>query len=629
MLILLGVGNHLIAQNTFQTVQDGDWNDASTWFAGAGAGGTEGVDYPSAYDSVTIDHNVIIDAANSGSDFIFEGWLRINAGDTLESQVGDNTNGFVLQGNGQMHNFGAFFTLDNSENPDPNAHIAKEFTVQGNGYFIGYTNSFGFIGDDWEILGSGIVYLETNVCYAISDDLNMDGTSCLLQGDGDLRIGGDGVNSTVNFSNSATNAQISPNITIYRNATQLDCSGTTVETGTDADVFDPTAYDDVFTANRNTASTQDVLNQGTPDEGVIIGDTLTLTSVGNNAAVNDGNTSQGGTVSVNNNGTASNPTDDFVDYTPPTNFSGTDTYQYIINNEDGGTDTATVTILIACDGGQFVDAASAVGLDLDGAKDGGLTWYDFNRDNRLDVIVNTDNTTNDTRLYFQEADGTFTDVTSTNAAALLSNNCERSVVAADLNNDGYVEFVRNAFNRVEVWQNGGPSTSPAFLFTLTETYTSNAEGINVEGISLVDWNQDGFLDLMFENDDEEIVLYENDQDGTFTEQTSGTGLPTGNSGVGDYSTSVDWNNDGFIDFAGRKSSGSTGDFWQFNSGTSQFAEVSGLNLATAGAKKEPLPFVMWIRMVILISFGPTSQTIMKPPFTCRPKMVLFRRVPRW
>lgn len=589
-LLCILFGLQLQAQNSFTSVQDGDWNDQSTWFAGGAAGGTEGVDYPSAFDSAFVKNNVTIDVANNGTEFRFNGYLEIDSGDTLLCTVGSSTVGFALGGNGQMHNFGAFFALDAAEIPDPGAHIAKEFTIRDNAYFIGYTNSFGFIGDDWVMEDNSVAYLQTNVCYGISDDFIGTGTGWLLFGEGDIRIGGDGVASNVELNSGATAAQISDNITIYRNPTQLDCSGTALTTGTATADFPPVATDDVFSTSENTSAHQDVLNQGTPDAAIILGDAITLTSVGDNAAINDGNTSQGGTVTIDNNGTAGDPTDDIVSYTPPNNFTGTDTYQYIITNGDGGTDTATVTVLIACSGGQFVESASFYNLDLGGAKDGGLTWYDFNRDDLVDVIINTDDGTNDTRLYFQQPDGTFLDVTSTNAAALLTNNTERTVIAADLNNDGYVEFVRNDNNTVEVWQNGGPSTTPAFTFTLLETFTTNNEGINVEGITFVDWDQDGFLDLLMDNDDEEIVLYENDQDGTFTEQTAGTGLPTGDSGVGDYATSIDWDNDGFMDFAARKSDGGTGDFWRFNPGTSQFVEVSTPNLATTGGEKGAITF---------------------------------------
>ena len=235
MLVLLFAGIQLQAQNTFLSVQNGNWNDASTWTAGAGAGGVEGVDYPAAGDNVIIDHNVLINAANSGSDFAFSGELIINENDTLRNEVGSNVNGFVLQGNGVMQNFGSFFCIDPSEQPDPFGHIQYDFICEGNSVFIGGINSFAFISDDWDIRGNAQVFIDNLLCYAISDDVLIDGTNVSLYGTGNIRIGGDGAASTVNLTGGATAAQIDDDITIFRNVSSLACTGTAVVTGTNPD----------------------------------------------------------------------------------------------------------------------------------------------------------------------------------------------------------------------------------------------------------------------------------------------------------------------------------------------------------------------------------------------------------
>ncbi|MBY0526541.1 MAG: cadherin-like domain-containing protein [Gemmataceae bacterium] len=56
--------------------------------------------------------------------------------------------------------------------------------------------------------------------------------------------------------------------------------------------------------------------------------------------------SQGGTASLNANGTPANFADDFVEYDPPTGFFGTDTFQYTIQDSFGWTATATVTVTV-------------------------------------------------------------------------------------------------------------------------------------------------------------------------------------------------------------------------------------------------------------------------------------------
>ncbi|MEL7449062.1 MAG: OmpA family protein [Pseudomonadota bacterium] len=53
-----------------------------------------------------------------------------------------------------------------------------------------------------------------------------------------------------------------------------------------------------------------------------------------------------GTVVLDDNGTPLDPTDDFLVYTPDPGFEGTDTFTYTIENPLGGTDMATVTVVV-------------------------------------------------------------------------------------------------------------------------------------------------------------------------------------------------------------------------------------------------------------------------------------------
>ncbi|MDT0554350.1 tandem-95 repeat protein, partial [Urechidicola vernalis] len=57
-----------------------------------------------------------------------------------------------------------------------------------------------------------------------------------------------------------------------------------------------------------------------------------------------GKSSNGNLVSVNDNGTPDDPTDDLIDYAPAEDFYGTDSFDYIITDSDGDTSSATVTI---------------------------------------------------------------------------------------------------------------------------------------------------------------------------------------------------------------------------------------------------------------------------------------------
>lgn len=913
--------NTTYSQNVFRSVQDGDWDDASTWFSGAGAGGIEGVSYPSSTDSVYVDHDILITATNSGSNFVMEGYLNISSGNELRCTVGNSSNGFVLDNNGVMHVYGSFYTAIVGEEPSTASPSPVEFTCQGNSTYISFSGSSLFVSDDWEIEENAFIYIEDDVCLRVDDDVNFDGTGWSMCGDGDISIGGDGASSNVSFSNSASSSQICTGTSILRNTTGTDCSsGTTLTTGTGASGSGPTAVNDSIITDANTITNVRVLTIGTDDSDPA-NDTLQILQVGSNAAINDGLSTQGGTVAINDNGTPSDFTDDYVVYDPPIGFTGDDSFQYIIEDEDGLTDTATVsitvndcgnswvelvgtgangsttatlnfsdvstidsirldliykngkpsfatfttasqtlsgvaidainiaggddgvyratinaassvtvthddasgvrsllgyiyrsgtttaitsvpdtqvvylfqnsysftqeiqagsgprdikiqmpiselnddsrsallevtagpvsgsletfsadlgnslkiftliledvpgnvteldvtitsktsgagdsfvtggidfgiqcsgvgpeavddfastaentavtidildndiigdagfdtsnitnlglldpqngsvsfnssgqavytpdasftgvdyfqyivcdtnqlcaiakvTVVVTCSGGQFAEIASDIGLDLGGAKDGGISWADFNNDGLLDVIVNTNNGTNDTRIFFAEEDGgviTFTDVTSTNASGLLDNTNERSVVTADLNNDGYVDFARNTYQNtgVEIWFNRGPGSSPAYSFgtasqdenvSVNSFNTSNqtGDGFNTEGMAMVDWNQDGWVDIIVENDGDGIEILENDKDGTFSEvahATSGFAIGTGGSNKGDYSTSIDYNNDGYVDYMARRTGDE--DLYEFDPSTSSFSPVAGLDLSSAAEK---------------------------------------------
>ncbi|MEC4982653.1 MAG: Ig-like domain-containing protein [Oscillatoria sp. PMC 1068.18] len=103
----------------------------------------------------------------------------------------------------------------------------------------------------------------------------------------------------------------------------------------------PVAGNDTATTDFNTPVNINVLaNDSDPD-----GDDLTLSIV---------NQPDSGTVEINDNGTPTDLTDDFITYTPDTNFSGEDTFVYQVDDGNGGTDTATVTVTVGDDDSDVV-----------------------------------------------------------------------------------------------------------------------------------------------------------------------------------------------------------------------------------------------------------------------------------
>ena len=92
-----------------------------------------------------------------------------------------------------------------------------------------------------------------------------------------------------------------------------------------------------------------------------------------------------GTVVLNDNGTANNPSDDDITYIPDSGFSGTDTFDYTVCDTNGNCDTATITVIV-----------SPSGIDLDSDNDGiADSFEDLNADNDNDPSTNPTDTDGD------------------------------------------------------------------------------------------------------------------------------------------------------------------------------------------------------------------------------------------
>lgn len=104
-----------------------------------------------------------------------------------------------------------------------------------------------------------------------------------------------------------------------------------------------------------------------------------------------------GTVAINDSGTANDPTDDIVTYTPNTDYNGPDTFDYTVCNAFGACSTASVTVDVL----PIVDALDdSVALDQDTSMD-------------IDMLANDNDLPNI---------GTITTTSPANGTAILNDN---------------------------------------------------------------------------------------------------------------------------------------------------------------------------------------------------------------
>lgn len=225
--------------------------------------------------------------------------------------------------------------------------------------------------------------------------------------------------------------------------------------------------------------------------------------------------------------------------------------------------------------GTFTDVTTKAGVGDDGQWSTSAGWFDYDKDGNLDLVVtnyidwspdrnlwcgdhapgrraycNPNNYKGlKTKLYHNNGDGTFTDV-SVKSGVGVPESKGMGVVLADFNNDGWPDIaIAN-----DTW--------PNFLFLNKHDGTfedvSLISGIAASedgryeagmGIDAADVDGDGLLDVYITHLDLELNrLYHNNGDGSFTDATYSSGI--GNSAMllsGVAAKFIDYDNDGWPD----------------------------------------------------------------------------------
>jgi tetratricopeptide (TPR) repeat protein len=170
--------------------------------------------------------------------------------------------------------------------------------------------------------------------------------------------------------------------------------------------------------------------------------------------------------------------------------------------------------------GTFSDRTQQAGLSdqLGGLN---LIQTDYNNDGCLDILVMRGAWEFPQRksLLRNNCDGTFTDVTAASGLAEPATDTQ-TAVWADIDNDGYLDlFVGNENKPSQLFHNRGDGTFEDI---------SHSAGINriafTKGVVAADYDNDGYVDFYVSNLNGDNFLYHNNHDKTFTEVAKQAGV---------------------------------------------------------------------------------------------------------
>jgi hypothetical protein len=243
---------------------------------------------------------------------------------------------------------------------------------------------------------------------------------------------------------------------------------------------------------------------------------------------------------------------------------------------------------------QFVDVAESAGLTklmtygegttatyLTEIMGGGCAFIDYDNDGWMDVFtlggrrLESIPSGASNRLYRNNRDGTFTDVTA--QAGLIDAGWAVGVCVGDYNNDGFEDLFLTYFGQNRLYHNNGNGT---FTDVTAQAGLSSKTTRFGSGCTFVDYNRDGWLDLFVSNyADVDLatmpkpslarpncnfegvpvncgpsglpfpthLLYRNNGDGTFTDVSKESGVGALHGSYGLSAAAFDVDDDGWPD----------------------------------------------------------------------------------
>jgi hypothetical protein len=208
--------------------------------------------------------------------------------------------------------------------------------------------------------------------------------------------------------------------------------------------------------------------------------------------------------------------------------------------------------------GTFTDITKGSGLDVE-MYGIGVAVADFDNDGRDDVYITA---LEGDRLFHNEGNGKFKDVTA--ASGIRNASFGTSAAWLDYDRDGKLDlFVANYVQwtqKGDLWcsLDGNVKsycTPESYKGTSSKLFhnlgggrfedVTNKAGLGdpnskALGVTVIDFDSDGWPDLFVSNDTQPNKLYHNNKNGTFTEQGMSAGVAFGEDGVARGAMGVDW-----------------------------------------------------------------------------------------
>ncbi|MCC6933015.1 MAG: VCBS repeat-containing protein [Deltaproteobacteria bacterium] len=221
----------------------------------------------------------------------------------------------------------------------------------------------------------------------------------------------------------------------------------------------------------------------------------------------------------------------------------------IITGWDG---SANLTKIFRNDNGSFVD----IGASIAAFSSASVAWGDYDKDNDLDLIITGITTAAATKLYRND-NGVFNEVTGSGFVN-VSNGTPGGVVWVDYDNDTYLDMMLVGYTgstRVaKLYYNNHDGTFSDVTSAVFPNYGPGQDhslfGVDHGCIAWGDFNNDGYLDLAYNGSGlrslaSKFRYYQYNWDGTYQDLTAAMSGMRGT--MNGPVTWGDYNNDGYLD----------------------------------------------------------------------------------